>query len=362
MSQLYVTATCTQWESQDGLAAFMDSSENVMIAGKSMVNGTTTAVALQYHAKINWANQYAGTFSTFFSGMTQIGDGSYIAAGAYYNSSSSSDSNIWVVNIDANGNKTWEQQYSTPDSQSCASSVAPTSDGGFIVAGWVVAGSVMYSRILRFDASKNLKWEIQIADIACFSVAAASGNMYILSGRKPADGLNSNPVAVILDDTGSVKLNQVFSDYSLYVLGDTGAIQLADGNYAMAAKSLLLKFDASGNVIWANQTANGSFNSVAQLSNGNLVFGGSTIVSNVSSAYVAVTGPDGNTIEWDNSALETPSNFSAVFIDTGYDVVWAAGSTPYGAQNYAIAFAAFNPAKTLTGVSENLSATYTQQS
>ncbi|HTF03677.1 MAG TPA: hypothetical protein VK826_06600 [Bacteroidia bacterium] len=359
MSQLYVASSIALWDSQQANAAFMDASEKVMLAGSSTAGGKTSATAIQFNGKVLWANQYPGNFTTLFTGMTQLTDGTYIAVGGIFTSGSSGDENIWVVNIDANGKKIWEQQFNTPGAQSSGSSVTATADGGFVVVGWVVQASGLSTRIIRFAGNRQVKWDITQPKIACFSIAPASGGNFILSGRIPAQGLNSNPVALLIDGNGKVLFNTTFSAFSLYVLANTSAIQTADGNFVMVAKTTIFKFDKTGKVLWSNATANGSFASIAELSTGNLAIGGSIVVGNTGAAYVVVTDNGGNNIIWDNTEVTIPSNFAQVFIDKGYDVVWTAGSAPINLENAQIIFAAFNPARTLVaGKAMELSANY----
>lgn len=358
MSQLYLSGNYSSWTSQQATAAFMDTNHYVIMAGEATdQNSKTSAIAIQYTGGLSgWQKTYPGDFGTHFSDITQLADGSYMAVGSRAFSSSSSDWNIWIVNIDANGNAIWETEIGAKDEQSNGAAIVATPDGGFIVVGTVVKSDGIYSAVLKFtkDTSSEpnftLDWELGEKGIVYLSIAPAANGSFILSGRKADAEFNCNPAALLLAGDGSVKLSTVFSQFSIYALLNSDAIQLGDGNFAMAAKNTIIKFSADGSVIWSRTPKDGNLCSIVELPSGNLAIGGSMIIVDTDQAYVVVTDNEANNIVWDNSELEGPSNFAQVFMDPrDGGVVWTCGSAPLDVQNREIIFAAFNPAKNLAG-------------
>lgn len=118
----------------------------------------------------------------------------------------------------------------------------------------------------------------------------------------------------------------------------------------LVAKSIIIKFKKSGDVLWSVDTVNGAFRSVLEVSKDNLAIAGSIIANNLNQAYVAVvSGNDGNSIVWDNTALEGPSSFAQVFMDPrDGGVVFTGGYAPLNIQNSEIIFAAYKPVKKLS--------------
>jgi hypothetical protein len=351
MSQLYLTGSYASWDSQSADVAFMDSNYYIMLAGNAVQGSVTSAVAIQFTGGINgWQNIYPGEFTTFFSGMTQLGDGTYMAVGTYSTSPNAGNENIWIVNIAQGGHKIWETQVGAKGIQSSGTAIAATADGGFVITGFQVQDGQPSTLVQRYAADKTVLWQKSQSGIVCFSIAANADGTFILSGRNTAGGFNNSPVALLLDGEGNVLMNTAFTSFRLYVVQATDAIRVADGNFVMVAKSVILKFSPAGGIIWSWNTPNGNFSSVRELPNGNLTVGGSIIINNTSQAYVAETDGGGNNIIWDNSQVMGPSNYRRVFVDPREGgVVWAGGYAPLNANNSAIVFASFDPVKTLMG-------------
>jgi len=351
MSQLYLTSTINAWDSQTARSAFMDANSNVLLAGYITEGTTNTALAIKYNAAgFVWQLTYPGPFSTQFSDMVQLADDTYIATGTYCTSGLAGAESIWLVNIDADGNNLGAIEVGLPGVQSWGTSIVATPDGGFIVTGIQIRGNSTSTLIAKYSANKTIEWQQTQSGFACFSINANTGGTFILSGRNTPNSLNSNPAAILMDGSGKIILNTIFTQFSIYTLQGTDAIETADGNFVMVAQSVIIKFTGTGDVVWSRTTTNGKLSSLAQLSNGNIAMAGATVEFNVTQGYVVVTDSGGDDIIWDNSELMAGSMNYAVFIAPGYDVVWSTGTIYYGEVSM-IVFAAYDPAITLTGKS-----------
>ena len=161
-----------------------------------------------------WAKSYgrgdlypAGNFRD----MQQTSDGGYIVAG-YISPGVSTNKDIWVLKLDASGNVLWQMTYGgTHDDY--AYSIRETSDSGFIVAGstpsFGAGGADIW--VLKLDASGNVLWQ-------------------------KAYGGTGTDVAYSIRET---------SDGGFIVAG--GAYMFGDGGHS---DIWVLKLDASGNVLW----------------------------------------------------------------------------------------------------------------
>src|SRR5207244_10380568 len=86
-----------------------------------------------------WAKTYHATGAAeTANSMQQTADGGYIVAGSTNSSGVPGHPHAWVLKLDSLGNVVWQKSYGGvgPDS---ASSVDQTADGGYIVAGDIVA-------------------------------------------------------------------------------------------------------------------------------------------------------------------------------------------------------------------------------
>jgi hypothetical protein len=104
-----------------------------------------------------WNKTYGGKKNDVCWGMTSTDDDEYIAVVTMNYAGFSGDrDDIYLVNIDGNGNIVWIQKYGGPDIQ-LGGSVDATSDGGFIVSG--CTGSFHSSRsdglLVKFSSFEN---------------------------------------------------------------------------------------------------------------------------------------------------------------------------------------------------------------
>jgi hypothetical protein len=121
-----------------------------------------------------WDRTYGGTNDDLPGGIAVTSDGGFIIGG--YSSSPASGNksspgfgfaDCWVIRLDTDGNKLWEQTYGGSDDDT-AGSVKQTADGGFIVGGYYLStngcrsdtsfGGLDYW-IFRLDSNGNKLWD-----------------------------------------------------------------------------------------------------------------------------------------------------------------------------------------------------------
>ena len=68
----------------------------------------------------------------------------------------SSNYDIYLIKMDGNFNIQWRKRYYT--SQDVSVSLQPTSDGGYILGGWIGSGSSTDILLVKIDANGNIQW------------------------------------------------------------------------------------------------------------------------------------------------------------------------------------------------------------
>ena len=102
----------------------------------ALLSVSLVALFTQYaHAQVRFAKTYGGSSAEHAYSVQQTSDGGYIVAG-YTNSFGAGDWDIFLVRTDAFGNVQWAKTYGGTGND-YAYSFQQTSDGGYILAGWI---------------------------------------------------------------------------------------------------------------------------------------------------------------------------------------------------------------------------------
>ncbi len=268
------------------------SDNGYIVAGSDMAAGSDT---LGNHgmrdfmvAKLNdtggvaWIRDYGGSSNEVANSIEQTSDSGYIVAGFTYSSDSDVTSvhgsaDYWVVKLNAGGHIEWQKTYGGSNYDN-ATSIVPTSDGGYIVAGsaqskdgdvtgthWGTSDDDVW--VVKLDATGSIVWQ----------------KSYGGSGADVANSIRQT------------------SDGGYIVAGNTGSPN--DGNVTGRKGGLsdywILKLDASGNLSWQKCLGGSKEDdaySIRQISDGNYVIGG-TVISDSSNngditGYHGITGSD----------------------------------------------------------------------
>lgn len=117
-----------------------------------------------------WTKLYGGTSGDFAEAVCASDDGGFVLAGTSRSNDGDVSTNIghddvWVMKSDANGNKIWSKTYGGSYID-MVENIAPTSDGGFVVTGrtWSYDGDMIGFKgntdvfVIRIDANGNKMW------------------------------------------------------------------------------------------------------------------------------------------------------------------------------------------------------------
>jgi hypothetical protein len=201
---------------------------------------------------------------------------------------------MWAVKIDANGNKIWDKRFGGSENDYCKA-VIPTLDGGYLLAGasqspadgdkseGTRGGHDMW--VVKIDANGNKIWDKRFGGSDsdyCWSVVATSDNGYLLGGSSwsGADGDKSQGNltgydywSVKIDANGNKIWDKRFGgDGSSKNLGHeescNSVVETTDGGYLLAGQTTagmggdktgdghgsfdywVVKVDANGNKVW----------------------------------------------------------------------------------------------------------------
>ncbi|MDW8159386.1 MAG: fibronectin type III domain-containing protein [Bacteroidia bacterium] len=244
----------------------------------------------------------------------QTPDGGYIVAG-YTISAGAGNWDVYVVKLDAFGNRVWDRTYGGPNRDE-ARSIIPTNDGGYIIAGHSTStgATETYIYLLKIDGQGNKQWERTYGGTdwrVAYDVAQTGDGGYIVVGSVNNSGIGKRDLFLMKTDAqGNVQWAQAYGgaqdDYGFSV------VLTRDGGYAVAGMSnsfgqgsndmLVIKTNSLGVVQWARTFGGPNQEdaySIVQAPDGGFLVGGLTRSFNVGNAdmYLVKTNSAGN-LEW----------------------------------------------------------------
>ncbi|AGB50740.1 PDK repeat-containing protein (plasmid) [Methanomethylovorans hollandica DSM 15978] len=332
------------------------SDEGYIIAGTTSSYGAGGSdawlIKVDSSGNQSWNKTFGGTLDDSANSVQKTADGGYIIAAT----NSSYDSIMgaaWLIKVDSNGNQQWNNTFFKTDDSNTdyqASSVSQTSEGGYIIAGWVEMPAANDNFWLsKVDSSGNQIWSKTYNGFAggydqAHSVQQTSEGGYILAGV--AGGDMGDPDAAWLvktDSNGNITWDKRFGGgnetdvsgcaYSVQLTGDGGYI-IAGTTRSYGAGSednaWLIKVDSNGNQQWNKtfgETLDDSANSVQQTSDGGYIIAGETMSYGAGSedAWLIKVAPDISTISsmtptHDNRLRQSSPNTvlsSTAYLDIG---------------------------------------------
>ena len=217
-------------------------------------SGDAWVLKLDAGGNIVWEKTYGGTNSDIASSVQPTSDGGYVVAGWTTSFGAGSD-DAWVLKLDAGGNVVWQKSYGGPSSDA-AYSVQPIGDGGY-----VVAGSINYAGpssgdgwVLKLDAGGNIAWQriyVSTNSDALNSVQSTSDGGYVAAGYTHSSDANPLDALVLKLDANGTSAGCAFMGDSHATAADSSAIT-ADSTAAIADTTIA---PVSGTLITGNSTA-----------------------------------------------------------------------------------------------------------
>jgi len=218
----------------------------------------------------------------------QTDDEGYVIAGHQFTDHFIAGGNLDVILVktDSEGSEDWSNTYDAGDTD-FGLSLAPTSDGGYIIVGYsfISAENPYDVLLIKTDGSGNELW-LKLFDRSVFdagrSVQQTTDGGYIITGRtQSADSLGSDVWLIKTDVSGNEEWNRVFGGSSFE--NSNSVLETVDGGFIIAGElccfvtfGLLIKTDSNGIEEWSKTYSGISeFKSISQTSDGGYIIGGS---------------------------------------------------------------------------------------
>ncbi len=168
----------------DGGVLLVGSTESYGVGGMDMY-----ALKIDASGNLVWSRTYGGPKDEKAYAVAPTSDGGFVLAG-YTESFGRGGRDLYLVKIDATGNMVWSRTYGGPEDDT-AKAVVQTSDGGFLIGGWTKSFGAqqedMY--VVKIDANGNsdCAGEIPSTQVETLSFQATASPTYIQLPR-PIEG------------------------------------------------------------------------------------------------------------------------------------------------------------------------------
>jgi len=286
----------TSWD--EGYCVEQTSDGGYIIAGETYSFGSglydVWLIKTDENGDEEWNRTYGGTNYDRGYFVRQTSEGGYILTGNTYSFGNGGSSNVWLIKTDENGDEEWNQTYDGGgiDYGRC---VKQTTDGGYIITGdkgffWNPSDTDVW--LIKTNANGNLDWEQTFGGKSVDSGRCVEQTLdegYLITGNIYSYTTNSMDLCLIkTDENGDELWNKLYGgidqDYGRCV------IQTSDGGYIITGNTKsfgnpsvsdvwLIKTDERGDEVW-NETYGGTDQDygqcVLQTSDGGYIITGST--------------------------------------------------------------------------------------
>ncbi len=319
--------------------------------------------------KKKWDKTFGGNDSDELKKVIATADGGYLLAGNSYSKASGDKSensrgelDYWVVKVNKDGIKQWDKTIGG-NGYDWLSSVVPTADGGYLLAGYSDSGKsgnktqnskgVYDYWIVKLDKNGKQRWDKTLGgkgyDNLMAAIATADGGYLLagasdsdVSGNKSENSRGYTDYWIIKTDKNGNKLwdrtiggNDSDELTTLIATGDGGYL-LAGNSYSEASKDKsentkgiydfwLVKTDNKGKKLW-DKTIGGNLedvpNQIVSTTDGGYLLAG---VSSSTESGDKSTGSKGVSDYWIVKVAETApeftvSNFTLINANTNHDI------------------------------------------
>lgn len=176
-----------------GMSAIQTYDGNYLIVGSKEAAGSTDLylVKIDISGNIVWEKTFGGAGNDIGYSIASTHDGGYIIVG-YTESFGAGGKDVYLIRIDDNGNKQWEKTFGGAN-WDVGYTITNTIDGGFVAAGFTTSfgagGRDVY--LVRIDADGNRQWEKTFGSSDsedAVSMLSFSGGCVLIGGIENSSG------------------------------------------------------------------------------------------------------------------------------------------------------------------------------
>jgi uncharacterized delta-60 repeat protein len=198
-----------------------------------------------------WSKTYdSGEDDSAFGIAVDAAGNAYVTG---YTNSVSFNHDYLTVKYDSSGNELWSKTYDSGGDDN-ANGITVDSSGDIYVTGYSYLSGVYNTNTVKYDSSGNVIWARNYGpNEAAYDIAVDDSGNYYLTGSSIIDSYNYEFTAMF-DQAG----NELWKANSFIGYSQAIALDPAGNAYVAGYDFNLVKYDASGNMVWGRDPEFGS--------------------------------------------------------------------------------------------------------
>lgn len=232
--------------------------------------------------------QHYGTPSKLdaFSAIAPTADGGYLLAGTTANFGSQ-DLDILLIKTDAGGSALWTKTWGGPGNDGAAALMRAEVGSGYILAGHTAGANGDRDFLaLRLDENGEELWRVVRGgsddDAATAALALSNGDFFVAGNTIPSQFSGQQTLVMRIAANGSVVWENIYGIGSFDEV--KGAVTTADGGFILATnRGNLLKTNGQGFSVWQKSISMSGLSPFVEFFKrdfgGNLIIGGANMLS-----------------------------------------------------------------------------------
>ncbi|GAB4191383.1 MAG: hypothetical protein OHK0057_25650 [Thermoflexibacter sp.] len=212
---------------------------------------------------IIWDRTYGGNETEGASVIIQTQEGGFLVAGySDSNAENANENDVWLLKINANGEKEWERFYKTSDSIDEAQGLVETEEGNFLIVGNTTSLSTGNTDIFVMKVNKkgDILWQKKYGEMEGEQAGhiISTGKGFMIIGSKEIPKKRWDMWLLHIDTQGEILWNQNYGG-SDNEMGNVMTM-MPDGNYVLAGftytyaegslDAWVVKINQKGEKIW----------------------------------------------------------------------------------------------------------------
>ena len=258
-------------QSEEGRVSKQTPDGGFVISGYS--SGTNVDAALfktDINGNLLWSKKYGGIGNDFAWPLDITNSGEIYIAGWSSSVIYGGLYDAFIVKTNSTGDTLWTKMFGTSN-EDYFRGLATTSDGGCVAVGETNGWSANYDiNVVKLASNGTTQWSKVLGTVLdidyAWTVKQTSDGGYIIGGNSGVNSATGDIILIKLDASGNVVWSKMIGDGNVSLNTCRSIIQTSTGNYLMSGytgigggneEGLIIMLSSTGDTLWTKQYAPG---------------------------------------------------------------------------------------------------------